>query len=131
MKHLVLSSRSFMKTKKAFFATTILILAMLACQTPSLPVAEAENPSTTDQTIPTVLPANIDVTNPTTQQETLVAIYENVSRGTVAIFTDLGSGSGFVFDSNGHIVTNYHVVEGSNAVEVRFTSGYMVYGTVV
>jgi S1-C subfamily serine protease len=29
-----------------------------------------------------------------------------------------GSGSGFVWDKQGHIVTNYHVVEGASAVEV-------------
>ncbi len=34
-----------------------------------------------------------------------------------------GGGSGFVLDKNGHIVTNQHVVEGANAVSVRFSSG--------
>ena len=34
-----------------------------------------------------------------------------------------GGGSGFVLDENGHIVTNQHVVEGANAVSVRFSSG--------
>ncbi len=29
-----------------------------------------------------------------------------------------GSGSGFVWDERGHIVTNYHVIEGSRAVQV-------------
>ncbi len=32
-------------------------------------------------------------------------------------------GSGFVFDTQGHIVTNNHVVEGSDAVEVTFSDG--------
>lgn len=49
----------------------------------------------------------------------------------MAIITDQGQGSGFVYDGNGHIVTNYHVVEGANVIEVRFTSGFMGYGTVV
>jgi len=31
-----------------------------------------------------------------------------------------GSGSGFVWDREGHIVTNYHVVEGANALTVTF-----------
>jgi S1-C subfamily serine protease len=34
-----------------------------------------------------------------------------------------GSGSGFVWDKQGHIVTNYHVVEGANAVQVVFSDG--------
>src|SRR5581483_1258543 len=29
-----------------------------------------------------------------------------------------GSGTGFVWDQEGHIVTNYHVVKGADAVEV-------------
>jgi S1-C subfamily serine protease len=31
-----------------------------------------------------------------------------------------GSGSGFVWDREGHVVTNYHVVRGSDSVYVRF-----------
>jgi S1-C subfamily serine protease len=34
-----------------------------------------------------------------------------------------GQGSGFVYDSAGHIVTNDHVVEGANSVSVRFWNG--------
>ena len=61
----------------------------------------------------------------------MVALFENVSPGTVAIITDVGQGSGFVYDGNGHIITNYHVVEGASTIEVRFTSGYMAYGTLI
>jgi S1-C subfamily serine protease len=32
--------------------------------------------------------------------------------------TPQGTGSGFVWDRNGHIVTNYHVIQGAHAVEV-------------
>lgn len=32
-----------------------------------------------------------------------------------------GTGSGFVWDENGHIVTNYHVVEGSRTAKVRLS----------
>jgi len=32
-------------------------------------------------------------------------------------------GSGFVMDKAGHVVTNYHVVEGASAVEVSFSNG--------
>ena len=35
----------------------------------------------------------------------------------------LGSGSGFIVDSSGVIVTNYHVVRGSERVEVRLKDG--------
>ncbi len=32
-------------------------------------------------------------------------------------------GSGFVYDTNGHIITNHHVVEGAKEVDVRFVDG--------
>jgi 2-alkenal reductase len=71
----------------------------------------------------------------TQSQDLLVALFQNVNPGVVAIKTvgeQAGSlGSGFVYDAQGHIVTNYHVVEGSKQVEVDFTSGYKAYGTVI
>lgn len=114
----------------------VLLLAMLACQTPAfLPQGNAQdepaNPAVESNTVPTVIPSNVETINPASGQEALVALYENVSPGSVAIFTESGQGSGFVFDSQGHIITNYHVIEGAQSVEVRFTSGYRVYGTVI
>lgn len=37
-----------------------------------------------------------------------------------------GIGSGFVLDTDGHIVTNHHVVEGANNYKVVFADGYTV-----
>lgn len=34
-----------------------------------------------------------------------------------------GTGSGFLWDNQGHVVTNYHVVEGSDFVQVKLTDG--------
>lgn len=34
-----------------------------------------------------------------------------------------GTGSGFLWDNQGHVVTNYHVVEGSDFVKVKLTDG--------
>ncbi len=42
-----------------------------------------------------------------------------------------GQGSGFVFDSQGHIVTNDHVVEGAESVSVRLWDGAIYDATVV
>ena len=41
------------------------------------------------------------------------------------------SGSGFVIDTDGHIVTNNHVVDGADKVEVRFVDGTTVRAQVV
>jgi S1-C subfamily serine protease len=43
----------------------------------------------------------------------------------------VASGSGFVLDKEGHIVTNYHVVDGASKVEVTFIDGTTVHAKVV
>ncbi len=54
-------------------------------------------------------------------------VYNKVSPSTVAINVssnlEAGSGSGFVVDTQGHIVTNYHVVAGGEEIEVNFFDG--------
>jgi serine protease Do len=42
-----------------------------------------------------------------------------------------GEGSGFVWDEQGHIVTNYHVIQGSDKVEVALVDGTAVLAEVV
>jgi 2-alkenal reductase len=42
-----------------------------------------------------------------------------------------GAGSGFVWDQLGHIVTNYHVVQGAEKVEVTFLDGLTVLAEVI
>jgi putative serine protease PepD len=42
-----------------------------------------------------------------------------------------GQGSGFVYDSAGHIVTNEHVVDGAGSVSVRFSDGETYKATIV
>jgi S1-C subfamily serine protease len=118
-----------MKTKQSVLALVVLVLAMIACQTPVL-----QNPQTAPAVVPLPTisaPINANTSNPATQQDGLVTLFENVSPGTVAILTDQGQGSGFVYDGQGDIVTNYHVIEGAKTIEVRFTSGFMAYGTVI
>ncbi|HEX4745437.1 MAG TPA: trypsin-like peptidase domain-containing protein [Gaiellaceae bacterium] len=55
------------------------------------------------------------------------AIYERASKAVVEISARGGSqqaqGSGFVYDSAGHVVTNQHVVAGSSAISVSFWNG--------
>lgn len=118
--------------KKTFIVILVLMLAVLACQTPSFTTQDVPaNQAPPAELFATVPVTDLEHANPALAQEPLVALYENVSPGTVAIFTNSGQGSGFVFDKQGHIVTNYHVINGSETVEVRFTSGFMVYGKVI
>ena len=116
--------------KKVFVSILTLVLVTMACQTPSFSNEPAQQVPTVEVSAPPVAPVNTDFVNPAAE-EALVSLFENVSPGVVAIFTGTGQGSGFVFDNEGHVVTNYHVIEGFQTVEIRFTSGYMAYGTVV
>jgi S1-C subfamily serine protease len=50
-------------------------------------------------------------------------IYDQLKNSVVLIETDLGLGSGFVYDEGGHIITNYHVVEGASTIQVTFLDG--------
>jgi S1-C subfamily serine protease len=43
--------------------------------------------------------------------------------GAPLVYGGGGSGSGFVFDINGNIVTNYHVTQGADVIYVKFSSG--------
>ena len=44
-------------------------------------------------------------------------------RGLFVSGVQQGAGSGFVWDERGHVVTNYHVVEGVQAVQVQLDAG--------
>ncbi|GAB3668161.1 trypsin-like peptidase domain-containing protein [Actinocorallia lasiicapitis] len=50
-------------------------------------------------------------------------VVANVLPSVVQIDTDLGEGSGIVYDDKGHIVTNAHVVAGAKQFAVRPSSG--------
>jgi putative serine protease PepD len=64
------------------------------------------------------------------QEGDVAAIYAAASPAVVSIRTDGGSGTGFVIDTNGTIVTNAHVVGESEQVEVQFADDRTVTGEV-
>ena len=64
-------------------------------------------------------------------QETLSSVVKDVSAGVVQVVTPLRSGSGFIVDENGTVVTNAHVVELFNTVEVRLVDGQWYQGQVL
>ena len=114
--------------KRVLLILSILILASLACQTTALPTLAQPTLAPSNPVSPPILP---ELTNPSENEERLVALYAQVIPGVVSLNTGSSQGSGFVFDSNGHIITNQHVVDGASEVEVAFTSGYKAYGTVI
>ena len=64
-------------------------------------------------------------------QGDFVRVVGNVSPSVVVIETSSGLGSGVVFDTEGDIVTNNHVVEGSTKFSVTLADGQKLPGTLV
>lgn len=69
----------------------------------------------------------------TAWEERVIEIYRRVNPSVVNITSTVithdfffrpvpqrGTGSGFVYDEQGHIITNYHVIEGASRIEVTF-----------
>jgi S1-C subfamily serine protease len=119
--------------------TSVFVLVSLACQlaTPVLPASRSNVPVPQAVVVTPPSSAAIPQQSPdlSYQDTVLTTLYEKVSPGIVSIqvLTDTGGGlgSGFVFDKQGNIVTNYHVVEGATDLEVDFPSGVKVRGKVV
>lgn len=91
---------------------------------------------------PTLAARNIEVVNSevlAVVQNTFQSIYTNVNPSVVNIqVTEYygpqvisGEGSGFVWDSEGHIVTNNHVVGGASDITVIFADGTMTSATLI
>jgi putative serine protease PepD len=64
-------------------------------------------------------------------QNAFINVYRQVSPSVVQIKTSSGLGSGIVFDSQGDIVTNNHVVNGSTTFTVTTSTGKQLNGTLV
>ncbi len=116
--------------KRVLLAISILVISMLACQVTGInvPALQQPTPVVRIDATPPALPTPAD---PAEAGSTLEALYQQVLPGVVAIRTGNSLGSGFVYDSEGHVVTNQHVVEGASDVEISFSSGFIAQGTVV
>ena len=126
--------------KKILLSTAagVLLITMLACSfsgflptNPAQPGAPATVPG-----VPTPLtqqqqgqPASAP--DLVAQQDALISLYQKVSPSIVTLQTGNSLGSGWIYSSDGYIVTNEHVVSGETKVEVDFITGNKVYGNVV
>ena len=95
-----------------------------------------------DDTVPAAATATATVNRPVAVKSGSVAdIYEQTIPGVVEITAQssaagqpggaTATGSGWVLDSEGHIVTNQHVVDGASEVSVKFHDGTEVQADVV
>ena len=92
-------------------------------------VRSAPSPSETVQT-PSF--PSVDTTLEYTAQEALLAdLYDRVVPSVVRIVSDAGEGSGFVWDDEGHLVTNFHLVGIGDTQRVTFHNGDEYDATVV
>ena len=77
-------------------------------------------------------------------EKRVIEVYKNVAPSVVNITTQVlqpsffygavpaqGAGSGFVIDTQGHILTNYHVIENAQRIDVSFGNGAAVAATLV
>jgi len=75
------------------------------------------------------------VTEQMVQEGDLAALYEAVNPGVVSIRARTeeggGLGTGFVWDDQGHILTNYHVIAEATDLAVAFPSGFKTRAEVI
>jgi len=122
----------------------VLAMATFACSAESFlvpttaPVPSKLNPTPT-AFIPT--PVILATGSPLSTEEALLenlylrvnpaVVNITVSSGAGSRLEELGSGSGFVIDKKGHIVTNNHVVADATEVDVKFYDGRVTMAKVV
>jgi len=126
-------NRSNLRRIWPIFLFGLLVLSVsLACRVPfqSTPVqvvVTAIAPAPVIENIQAPLPAIV-----ISEEEALKALYAQVNPSVVNITVYLkednqvlpaSQGSGFVYDPDGHIVTNAHVVHGAEQIDVTFSDG--------
>ncbi|MFB0537161.1 MAG: S1C family serine protease, partial [Anaerolineae bacterium] len=135
--------------RKGHFALTlaavVLVASALACD---LPAVTAPAPTPTVPPTPTAAPPQatpVSAVEPANALEAQVeAVYDQAGPAVVHITSRViaydvfmqpvpqeGTGSGFVYDTGGHIVTNYHVVADAESVSVALAAGGVYTATIV
>ncbi len=104
-----------------------------AVETPApsrpLPIANVQAAAPTALPQPVATPGKLTILADEVDQ-LLTNIYERTNPAVVNIdvsggadLTEYGSGSGFIIDQDGHIVTNNHVIDGATEIDVTFWDG--------
>jgi S1-C subfamily serine protease len=124
----------------------ILVLILLGC-TCALPGLSTVTPGPTPTPVVVVITATPAPTTTApehpapaglTQEQIVIDIYKRVSPGVVYIENiddddpeGGGSGSGIVYDAQGHIITNEHVVRGAEIIRVYFSDDTVAEATLL
>ena len=126
-----------LKSPLVFAATALALLAVLACSAeptplpPVPPTATATSPAPTAPSAP-VSRSDIETafSEPLASGLSIADVTENALPSVAHIVSAAGSGTGFIVNERGLVVTNKHVVEGSTQVSVRMASGSEYRGAV-
>lgn len=143
----------FTKTINKTILSMLAILTLAACGTAPLAnlqasgagsaaAAQAASPTATPLPAPTAAPVVVNGAGLAAYESTLEAIYAKVNPSvvTVSVTTNgsgnspssqnqgqtpsqSGLGSGFVYDTQGHIITNNHVIDGADIITITFSDG--------
>ncbi|HOU42593.1 MAG TPA: trypsin-like peptidase domain-containing protein, partial [Promineifilum sp.] len=130
------------------FLLLAVLLSLAACRLSAAETAStatAAPPPTPIVVVATPTPLSDSDLLPIDIEEQLITnLYERVGPSVVHISSEVvtmdfffgpmsseGTGSGFVWDAAGHIVTNYHVVADANKIEVIFSDNRQVEAEVV
>jgi S1-C subfamily serine protease len=125
----------------------VLVTSVLAYSLPAVGAA-VPTPAPTVPPTPTAAPAQttpVSAAEPANALEAQVeAVYDEAGQSVVHITSRVitydfymqpvpqeGTGSGFVYDTEGHIVTNYHVVADAESVSVALAAGGVYTATIV
>lgn len=141
--------------KRNTLFVSILLAGLLAvggctptANVPTVPVPPLTTANTTDQTTPAPSATTATTAAITDIEATLERIYERVNPSVVNInivekqtnnlpqipglsIPQQAEGSGFVWDTDGNIVTNNHVIENADKIRVTFYDGTIVTATLV
>lgn len=137
-----------MKRLSLLLAISSIMMVTAACALPmgqTTPAATVPTLESTNTLPDPAAPMESDSAAPAGSEPSanLVQLYANANPGVVTIWTfadtngvhddtlPMGQGSGFVIDSEGHIVTNQHVIEGADEIEIDFSSGARAWAEVL
>jgi len=126
-----------MASVKAVFAHVVTVLVTLALVMIWVGKTDLGHKASDVAPIPPPTPIPAEVLKAADADEQInIRVYANTNRSVVNITTAAssiglfgdetttgGSGSGFVVDREGHILTNYHVIEGADTVSVTLSDG--------
>lgn len=126
-----------MTNRLAVASCTICFLAVTSLFAPAQQTANGQGTNGAPAAAETRPPASqLDMSRYSPEEAINISVYENSNRSVVNIQTEYagfdqffrpvsgeGSGSGWIYDDLGHVVTNYHVIEESDRIRVTTFDG--------